>query len=115
MRGEKLKLYNSITGEWVKPKQWQSELRIGDYYAIHHNRIVMGLQALPAPTVYGRITSSKNCDPGFFIVQAYSQWTPQGEMGNFCICDATHRLTKEQFKQIREAGWPELPEIFGKE
>ena len=111
-RGETVKLYNSITGEWVEPAQWQLALKIGDHYAIHPNRIVLGKQYVPVPTVYGCITSDAGCEPGFFFVSAYSQWNPDGEIGGFCICDATHPLTEEQFERAKAEGWPELPEIL---
>jgi hypothetical protein len=110
-----MKLWNSIVSDWVEPEQWQLELKIGDYYAIYPNRIVMGKQYVPAPTVYGRITGNENCAPGFFIVLVYSQWSPQGEVDELCICEATHLLTEEQYRQAQKAVWPELAEILEKE
>jgi len=110
-----MKLWNFIANEWVEPTMWQKGLKIGDLYAIHPNRIVLGKQYVPAPTVYGRITGDEMCEPGFFIVLAYSQLSPQGEVGEFCICEATHQLTEEQFKRAQSAAWPELPEIIVKE
>ena len=101
------KFWNSVLNDWVEPREWQKELKVGDYYAIHPNHIVIGKQFLPAPPVYGQITSDEDCETGYFFVQAFSQWMPDGDTGEFCICDATHRLTEEQFKQAQIAGWPE--------
>jgi hypothetical protein len=110
-----MKLWNQIKNAWVEPEPWQLGLKVGDYYAIYPNRLVVGPQALPAPTVYGRIQSDENCEAGFFIVLGYSEWMPQGEVGEFCICEATHILTEEQFRQAQQAGWPELPAILEEE
>ena len=104
---EGMKFWNSVLNAWVEPSEWQKELKIGDFYAIYPNRIVMGKQFLPAPTVYGLITNDEDCEPGYFFVRAFSQWMPDGDIGEFCICDATHRLTEEQFKEAQAAGWPE--------
>jgi len=106
------KFLNSLTGEWVTPAEWQSALKVGDYYAIHPARIVLGKQYFPMPSVYGRITSNKGMEPGYFLVKAYSQLMPEGDVGEICICDPTHLLTKEHFKQAKQAGWPELLEII---
>lgn len=107
-----MKLYNSVISDWVEPEPWQLDLKIGDCYAIYPNKIVLGKEYVPAPTVYGRIKGNESCNPGYFIVLAYSQWAPQGEVSDFCICNATHLLTEEQFIQAKKVGWPELPEIL---
>jgi len=112
MNDKAIKLWNSITNEWVEAESWQKELKIGDFYAIYPNRIVVGKQYIPAPTVYGHIDGNDHCDPGFFNVLAYSQWVPHGEVGELCICEATHILTEDQFRQAQTAEWPELPEIL---
>lgn len=110
-----MKLWNSIMSDWVEPEPWQLDLKVGDYYAIYPNRIVLGKQYIPAPTIYGQIHGNDNCSPGFFMALAYSQRMPQGEIGEVCICEATHLLTEEQFKQAQQAGWPELPKLIGEE
>ena len=107
-----MKFMNSFTGKWVEPAKWQLGLTVGDYYAIFPARIALGKQYVPVPTIYGYITGNKGLEPGYFQVQACSQLKPEGIAEEFCICDATHLLTKEQFKQAQGAGWPELPEIL---
>ena len=107
-----MKFLNSFTGEWIEPEKWQLALKAGDYYAIYPARIALGKQYIPVPTIYGCIVENEGLEPGYFHVQAYSQTIPEGNAEEFCICDATHLLTKEQFKQAKEAGWQELPEIL---
>ena len=102
----------SFTGEGVEPKKWQLALKTGDYYAIYPARIALGKQYVPVPTIYGCIVGNEGFEPGYFHVQAYSKSLPEGNDEEFSICDATHLLTEEQFKQAKEAGWPELPEIL---
>ena len=107
-----MKLLNSFTGEWIEPGKWQLAVKVGDYYAIYPARIALGKQYVPVPTIYGCITGNEGLEPGYFQVQAYSRSLPAGNVEEFCICEATHLLTEEQFKQAKEAGWPELPEIL---
>ena len=107
-----MKFLNSFTGEWVEPNKWQLTLKAGDYYAIYPARIALGKQYAPVPTIYGRIVGNEGLESGYFQVQTYSKSLPEGNDEEFSICDATHLLTEEQFKQAKEAGWPELPEIL---
>ena len=107
-----MKFLNSFTGEWVEPAKWQLALKTGDYYAIYPARIALGKQYVPVPTIYGCIAGNEGLAPGYFQVQAYSQSMPEGNAEEFCICDATHVLTQEQFNQAQAAEWPELPEIL---
>ena len=107
-----MKFLNSFTGEWVEPNKWQLTLKAGDYYAIYPARIALGKQYVPVPTIYGCIVGNEGLEPGYFQVRASSKLLPEGHDEEFSICDATHLLTEEQFKQAKEAGWPELPEIL---
>lgn len=107
-----MKFLNSFTGEWIEPAKWQLALKAGDYYAIYPVRIALGKQYVPVPTIYGCITGNEGLELGYFQVQTYSQSLSEGNAEEFCICDATHQLTEEQFKQAQGAGWPELPEIL---
>ena len=110
-----MKFLNSFTGEWVEPKKWQLALKAGDYYAIYPARIALGKQYVLVPTIYGCIAGNAGLESGYFQVLAYSQSLPEGNAEEFCICDATHLITEEQFKRAQSAGWPELPEIMGEE
>lgn len=104
--------YNQITGQAVEPTDWQLQLKPGDYYLIDRPTIMMGDETHTGPNCYGHIIGNTP-DPdepaypeGFFLVRAYSQWCPKGELGLFCIVEATRQLTEAEFEAFRAQGWP---------
>ena len=100
-----MNFYNQFTGETVTPTAWQQALKAGDYYIVEHPVFQVDAQVLPAPTVYGRIRSNEGCEPGFFVVKAYSQLCPDGETGLMCICEPTRLLTRQEFERARKQNW----------
>jgi hypothetical protein len=105
-----MKFTNILTGETVTPEDWQLALKPGDYYTIESPTLAVAGQRVGPPTgpptVYGRIENDEDCEPGFFWVQAYSQWCPEGEFGLMNICDPSRTLTEAEFEQARAEGWP---------
>jgi hypothetical protein len=112
-----MKFKNAITGQIVEAQNWQLKLKAGDYYMIKQPPIFTQnekgqWEEHRGPTIYGEIITNEPEEdeppyqPGFFLVRGYSQWAPTGELGEFCIIDATYPLTKEQFDAARAAGWP---------
>ncbi|MCB0207699.1 MAG: hypothetical protein KDJ52_00125 [Anaerolineae bacterium] len=107
-----MNFYNRITGQTVTPEPWQLELKVGDHYIIKQPKFWVGDEVGIAPTCYGEIitnTPEEDEPPypnGFFLVRAFSQWCPEGELGMFCIIEATRQITKEKFEQARLQGWP---------
>lgn len=114
-----MKFRNTITGELIKAAPWQLALKAGDYYCIDAPTVMMQNETgdfdhFPAPTVYGEIITSQAEEdeppyrPGRFLVRGFSQWSPEGELGEFCIVDATRQLTQAEFEEARASGWPNL-------
>lgn len=97
-----MKFTHILTGQEVEATTWQMALKAGDYYCIEGELM---------PTVYGHIITNEAEEgeppyrPGFFLVRGYSEWCPQGELGMFCIVDATRPLSPEEFAQARANGW----------
>lgn len=115
-----MKFKNTITGEWVEATDWQLALKAGDYYCIAQPLVTMpnesdGWDVTLGPTVYGQIITNEPEReepaylPGYFLVRTFSQWCPEGEMGGFCIVDATRQLTPAEFEHARSEGWPGDP------
>lgn len=104
-----MKFINQITGKTVEAQPWQTQLKPGDYYLIVAPIIYLNGQNFTGPTVYGQILPSHEEDllpDGFHTVRAYSQWEPDGELGLFCVVDATRQLTEAEFDAFRSQGWP---------
>jgi hypothetical protein len=103
---------NILTGQTIKPEAWQLALKPGDYYCIEQpapaiiDQATSQVEFFAAPAVYGQIQDNEDCDPGFFWVEAFSAWCPDGEVGHLNICDPTHLLTEEEFNQAKANGWP---------
>jgi len=107
---------NKITGQTVQAQPWQTQLKPGDYYLIAAPIIYLNGETFTGPTVYGQILPPAREEEesllpaGFHTVRAYSQWSPDGELGLFCIVDATRQLTEAEFEDYRSLGWPaEVP------
>ena len=89
-----MKFYSMLSKDWVEAADWQASLKVGDYYKT-------------APYgIYGQILEATR-DDGFFIVKAYSTLCPEGEKGLFCVMDATHQITQDEFEQAKQRGWSE--------
>lgn len=87
-----MEFYNMVTGETVRPTDWQLQLKVGDFYANEAGVAAYadseGVKVIGRPpTIYGEILEA--AEPGFFRVKAYSVWCPEGEGGLFNICEAT--------------------------
>lgn len=101
---------NIITGQLLTPSDWQAALQVGDYYEIAFPIAAAGDGQRfdifdRMPHIYGQIESDEECQPGFFWVRAYSTDCPRGEVGSFNICEATRKLTREDFEAARARGW----------
>lgn len=104
-----MKFFNIVTGQYIEPTDWQLQLKVGDYYI--NEQATAGMLTSETltiyndmPNVYGQIVEAD--EPGYFLVRAYSQWCPEGELGMFNICDATRKLTPQEFEQARANDWP---------
>lgn len=90
-----MKFTNIMTGEKVTPKDWQLELKKGDYYIIETEC-----------TIYGQILKPKGKkSTGMFWVKAWSVYCPEGEVGLMNICDPTEKITKEDFDTAKQRNW----------
>lgn len=106
-----MKFRHMITGEMVEPTDWQLGLQVGDYYRTDQSVAMVGETIFDnIPTIYGHIESDEECEPGWFLVRAYSQWCLKGELGLMCIIEPSCKLTQEEFEAARAAGWPDLKE-----
>ncbi len=104
-----MKLIHMLTGHPVETEPWQDALRVGDFYVIENPTLWAGGEFIPAlPPVYGHIISNEDCDPGFFWAEAFSQMCPEGEIGEFCIVEASRQLTEAEFLTAQKSGWPNL-------
>ena len=105
-----MKLMHFLTGQTVNPEPWQEALKVGDFYVIENPTLWAGGEFFPAlPPVYGRILGDEECEPGFFWAEAFSQVCPEGEVGLFCIVEASRQLPEAEFLAAQEMGWPNLP------
>lgn len=111
-----MKFQNIITGQWIEATDWQLALKAGDFYCIEQPQLYAGGETSAGPTIYGQIITNTPEDdeplyrPGFFLVRGFSQWCPKGELGEFCIADATRQLSHEEFERARAAGWTIIEE-----
>ncbi len=87
-----MRFHNMLTGEWQEPAEWQVALKVGDYYRIAHYGI------------YGQLIEATQ-NEGFFWAKGYSISCPEGETGMFCVLDATHPCTQEEFEQAKQRNW----------
>lgn len=104
-----MKFINKITNQTVEAQPWQTKLKPGDYYLIKAPIIYLEGETFTGPTIYGQILPSHEetyLPAGFHTVRGYSQWAPEGELGLFCIVDASRQLTQDEFEQARAQGWP---------
>lgn len=85
-----LTFLNMVTGESVTAQPWQEALAVGDHYFIASD-----------PVVIGEILEAD--DPGFFWVRGYSLACPDGEVGLFCVADATAKISAEVFRILLES------------
>ena len=93
-----MKFMHLLTGQPVETEPWQDALKVRDFYAIENPTLWAGGEFIPTlPPVYGHILSNEDCEPGFFWAEAYSQVCPEGEVGLFCIVEATRLLTEDEF------------------
>jgi len=101
-----MQLYHMLTGQTVETAPWQEALKVGDFYLIEKPSLWAGAAFFPdLPPVYGHILSDEDCEPGFFWAEAFSQMCPEGEMGEFCIVEASQQLTQEEFQAAQDNGW----------
>lgn len=104
-----MKLIHLLTRHKVETAPWQDALKVGDYYLIEKPSLWAGAEFFPdLPPVYGHILSAEDCEPGFFWAEAFSQVCPEGEIGLFCICEASRQLTEAEFLEAQSYGWPAL-------
>lgn len=102
-----MQFVNILTGKTMTPEPWQLELKVGDFYINEKAVAALGEDIFySTPNIYGQIVSDEDCRPGYFWVRGYSEWCPEGELGGFNICEATRKLTEDEFNQARENGWP---------
>lgn len=94
-----MRFHNFLTGEWVEATEWQAALKVGDYYRI----------ADADYDIYGQIIEATE-EEGMFWVEGYSVACPQGEKGMFCVVDATHPLTQEEFERAKQHNWQLSPD-----
>lgn len=111
-----MKFKHIFTGQWIEPEAWQADLQVGDHYYIEQPQAMLLSTNNPdefqskyqTPPVYGRIESAENCPTGYFYVEGFSQWCPEGEHGLMCIVEPSRKLTPEEFERARAAGWPTI-------
>ena len=66
---------------------------------------LIDIQAQAYVLIYGQILDSRNCEPGFFNVIAYSAMCPNGEEGELCILDITRVINRDEFEMARRECW----------
>lgn len=99
-----MRFRDQMTGRLVETAPWQDALQVGAYYLIENPNLWAGADFSPAlPQGFGKIISDEACERrwlqhGFFWAEAYSQVCPEGEVGLFCIAEATRQLTEDQFR-----------------
>jgi hypothetical protein len=116
MNETKLVFKNRITGEENSPQEWQAALQPGDCYIIECPVGYIDTNPFHQPTIYGEIIGTDDPHdswvlsqhPGYRLVRGYSVCCEDGESGLMCIVDPTRLLTREEFEEARQQGWPNL-------
>lgn len=90
--------------------EWKKSLKAGDYFVR-----VCPYEGL---TIYGQCIDSKYPEDqesieegrtrGYQFSRCYSVLCPEGELGDTHVSHMSAKLTKEQFEQARDAGWPNI-------
>jgi hypothetical protein len=116
MNETELVFKNRITGEENSPQEWQAALHPGDCYVIECPIGYINTTSFHQPTIYGEIIGTDDPHdlwflsqrPGYRLVKGYSLNCEDGESGLMCIVDPTRLLTREEFEEARQQGWPNL-------
>ena len=84
---------------------WQRQLAPGQYF----------ISTFEGLTIYNKILEDV-LEPGdaplaegYVMVQAFSEWEPEGEVGEAHVVLAERQLTSAQFERARLLEWPNYP------
>ena len=81
---------------------WQRQLAPGHYFVSNFEGLTIYNQILEDVLEPGDAPLAV----GYVMVQAFSQWEPEGEVGEAHIVSAERQLTSAQFERARHLEWP---------